>query len=104
MRLYTDIFGAIGNHIGKDLENMYPKVWKVWQDFHQDIIKKIMEVINYGMNSGEYNKLELGVIEECLRSTLLAVVNPEFLSRNKIFYGEAVETLGNLILYGLKKR
>ena len=104
MGLYTDTFGLIGNHIGKDLENMYPKVWDIWQKFHQDTIKNTIELIKNGMDSGEYNKLKLGVIEECLRVVFLAIVNPAFLSRNKIFYEEAVETLGRLILYGLKKR
>lgn len=34
LQLYADTFGTMVNHIGRDLQNMYPAVWKSRQDLY----------------------------------------------------------------------
>ena len=103
IRLYIDTFGVTVNHTGGDLQNMYPKVWNEWQKFHQGMIHKLMELIKIGVNEGIYRDLNFKIVEECLIMILSAVGSSVFLNRTKFSYIDVIETLEDLILYGLKK-
>ena len=103
-QLYADTFATLGNHIGRDLQSMYPEIWYVWQKFHRRTIHQVIELIKIGADEGLYRKLNLPVVEEILIALFAGLGSSEFLNRINFSYKEATETLGDLFLYGLKKR
>ena len=62
-----------------------------------------MELIKIGVNEGIYRDLNFKIVEECLIMILSAVGSSVFLNRTKFSYIDVIETLEDLILYGLKK-
>lgn len=104
LQLYADTFGIMGNHIGRDLQSMYPEVWDIWQEFHRRTIHKVIGLIKIDVDEELYRKVNLTVVEEILIVLFSAMGSSEFLNRINFSYKEAAETLGNLFLYGLKKR
>ena len=104
LQLYADTFGIMGNHIGRDLQSMYPDIWKSWQDFHRRTIHKVIELIKIGTDEGLYCKVNLSVVEEILIVLFDTLSSAEFLNRTNFSYKEVTDTLGDLILYGLKAR
>lgn len=104
LQLYANTFGVIGNHIGTDLQIMYPKVWDIWQEFHRLTIHKVIELIKSSADEGFYRNLNLNVVEELLVILFSSMGSSAFLNRTNFSYKEAVETIGDVVLYGLKKR
>ncbi len=104
LQLYADTLGIIGNHIGRDLQSMYPEVWDIWQEFHRRTIHKVIELIKVGVDEELYRKVNLTVVEEILIVLFSAMGSSAFLNRTNFSYKEAVETIGDVVLYGLKKR
>lgn len=104
MHLYTDAFGIMGSHIASDLQSFYPGIWEEWQSFQRETIRTVMDLIRDGIAAGVYRPVNLPVNEACLTAAVAAVSAPEFLRRNDIPYRDAVEAVGDLFLYGLKKR
>ena len=104
LQLYADTFGTMGNHIGRDLQSMYPDIWDSWQDFHRRTIHKVIELIKIDTDEGLYRNVNLSIVEEILTVLFKAVGSAEFLNRINFSYKETTDTLGDLVLYGLKAR
>lgn len=104
MHLYTDAFSVMGSHIASDLQSMYPAIWEEWRAFQRETVGTVIDLIRDGIATGVYRAVNLPVNEECLVAAIAAVSEPEFLRRNDILYRDAVEAVGDLFLYGLKKR
>lgn len=104
MQLYADTFGTMGNHIGRDLQSMYPDVWDSWQDFHRSAIHTVIELIKIGTDEGLFRNVNLSVVEEILTVLFETLGSAEFLNRTNFSYKEATDTVGDLVLYGLKTR
>ena len=104
LQLYADTFGTMGNHIGRDLQSMYPDVWQGWQDFHRRTIHTVIELIKIGTDEGLYRNVNLSVVEEILTVLFEALGSAEFLNRTHFSYKETTDTVGDLVLYGLKAR
>ena len=81
LQLYADTFGTMGNHIGRDLQSMYPDVWQGWQDFHRRTIHTVIELIKIGTDEGLYRNVNLSVVEESLTVLFEALGSSEFLNR-----------------------
>ena len=81
LQLYADTFGTMGNHIGRDLQSMYPDVWQGRQDFHRRTIHTVIELIKIGTDEGLYRNVNLSVVEEILTVLFEALGSAEFLNR-----------------------
>ena len=104
LQLYADTFGTMGNHIGRDLQSMYTDIWHGWQDFHRRTIHAVIELIKIGTNEGLYRNVNLSVVEEILTVLFETLGSAEFLNRTNFSYKETTDTVGDLVLYGLKSR
>lgn len=104
VHLYTDAFGIMGSHIASDLQGMYPKIWSQWQEFQRERVRTVMELIRAGIETGVYRPVSLPIAEASLTASIAAVSDPAFLHRHDVSYRDTIEALGDLILYGLKKR
>lgn len=83
---------------------MYPDVWDSWQDFHRRTIHKLIKLIKIGTDEGLYRNVNLSVGEEILTVLFETLGSAEFLSRTNFSYKETMDTVGDLVLYGLKAR
>ena len=104
MHLYTDAFGIMGSHIAGDLQSLYPEIWQEWQAFQRETIRTVMDLIRDGIAAGIYRPVHLFASEACLTAAIAAVSSPAFLRQSGMPYRDAVEAVGDLFLYGLKKR
>lgn len=109
LQLYANTFGVIGNHIGTDLQIMYPKVWDIWQEFHRLTIHKVIELIKSSADEGFYRNLNLNVIYIVMdfRELTLVGENADIRSHVEIFWVGGALTLMTfyaLLKYRLAKR
>lgn len=64
----------------------------------------MIELIKIGTNEGLYRNVNLSVVEEILTVLFETLGSAEFLNRTNFSYKETTDTVGDLVLYGLKSR
>lgn len=64
----------------------------------------MIELIKIGTDEGLFRNVNLSVIEEILTVLFETLGSAEFLNRTNFSYKEATDTVGDLVLYGLKSR
>lgn len=64
----------------------------------------MIELIKIGTDEELYRNVNLSVVEEILTVLFETLGSAEFLNRTNFSYKEATDTVGDLVLYGLKSR
>lgn len=64
----------------------------------------MIELIKIGTDEGLYRNVNLSVVEEILTVLFETLGSAEFLNRTNFSYKETTDTVGELVLYGLKSR
>jgi len=102
--LYTKIVGSLRISLYGDLFLFYEPQWKLWNDFQNERIEELLNLIRQGMEQGIYRETNLVVLKQCLLASLEAVSNSEFLAEHNLTSLQVIETLHLILFEGLKIR
>ncbi len=100
--LYTQMVGPLRVNLYGDLFLLYEEQWKLWNDFNNERIEELLNLIRQGMEQGIYRKVNLAVLKQCLLASSEAVTDSEFLAENNLTNLQVMETLHLILFEGLK--
>lgn len=101
---YTRMFNFLESGAYDDLKITYPKEWQRCEDFRRQKVEVLLTLLNEGMKSGEFRKINSAVLQHCLLLMSSILANTKFLSDNDLTYLQAINSMCDLMFYGLLKR
>ncbi len=79
----------------------YPPARAIWDRHTQDRMEGLRVLVERCVKSGIFRGIEPRLVAEVMAASLQRISSPEFLSRAKMSYREAVSELYGLLLHGL---
>lgn len=103
IELYVEIFRPYNNNIYKEIKLLYYAEWERWQQFQQENVDCLLQLLQDGINAGEFRQVNIRVVRQIVLTAAIAMTDYQFLQENNLTYYDALETLSDLIFNGLKK-
>ena len=100
---YTRMFNFLDNGAYDDLKNLYPNEWQLCENFRRQKLKTLLQIINEGMETGEFRKINSVVLQHCLLLMSSILADTKFLSENDLTYSQAINSMRDLVFHGLLK-
>ena len=85
----------------EDLQIMYPDEYERWQCFYTEKVADVMRLLEQGATDGIFRPVCLPVVQHCLYVSAVALADTQFLKQYDLTYQQAVETLEDVLFYGL---
>ena len=100
---YTRAFKLLGNGTYNDLQLNYHSEWLRCEKFRRQKIDVLLDLINSGMESGEFRQVNSAVLQHCLILMSSILMDTEFLNENNLTYPQAIDIMRDLVFHGLLK-
>lgn len=100
---YTRAFKMLGNGTYNDLQLNYHSEWLRCEKFRREKIDVLVDLINFGMKSGEFRQVNSAVLQHCLILMSSILADTEFLNENNLTYPQAIDIMRDLVFHGLLK-
>ena len=100
---YTRAFKLLGDGTYNDLQLNYHSEWLRCEKFRREKIDVLLELINSGMESGEFRQVNSAVLQHCLILMSSILMDTEFLNENNLTYPQAIDIMRDLVFHGLLK-
>jgi AcrR family transcriptional regulator len=104
IRLYTEAFKKFDKSIYADLRRDYETEWNRWAGFREKKISVFMEILQEGIDKGEFRTVNLDVMRQCLMVTSAALSEFDFLKNSNLTYSMALESLGDILFVGIERK
>ena len=101
---YSRIFNFLERGIYEDLRISFPEEWQCCEDFRCKKLDILIDLINEGITRNEFRLIDTSVLQYCLITMSAMLNDPKFLNDNDLTYSQAIESLRDLIFYGILKQ
>ena len=108
MERYLQVFTNIGQYLCGinqqfmvDISRFYPELFQKMNEVRAGRLAGFTGILESGMKSGDFKPLNCPVTAKAMIASIEAVLNPVFLSENRISTEEAVQTLKTIFLSGV---
>lgn len=102
--LFFHTFWYLPDAVNEDLEARYEDIWKEWDQYREARFDDMMALLKEGVDKGEYRKVNLPVVRQCVFSAARGLTNPDFLREMNMTGRDVLEILEDIMLKGLQKR
>lgn len=102
--LYFHTFWYLPDAVNEDLEARYEEIWKEWDQYREARFDDMMALLKEGVEKGEYRKVNLPVVRQCVFSAARGLTDPDFLRKTNMTGRDVLEILEDIMLKGLEKR
>lgn len=103
IQLYTDMVMPFSNAVFQDLRLLYEAQWQRWRAFQTAKIDEIISLLQAGIDQGLYRPINTDVMRYTLEHAVAALADVEFLNKHHLTYSEAIQSLSDILLNGIKK-
>ena len=90
--------------MNEDLEARYEDIWKEWDRYREARFDDMMALLKEGVDKGEYRKVNLPVVRQCVFYAARGLTDPDFLRKMNMTGRDVLELLEDIMLKGLEKR
>ncbi len=90
-------------HFLGDIKFELPDLWQQFADFRNEKISEIKKLIEDGIQKGKFRKVNAALALQVYLGGINQVINPEFLTREKISFSDAIEGVLNIWSTGIVK-
>lgn len=104
IKLYTAMVMPFSNAVFQDLQFLYEAQWKRWRDFQTAKIDEIIGFLQEGIATGLYRPINTDVLRYTLEHVVTALADVTFLNNHHLTYSEAIQSLSDILLYGIVKK
>ena len=102
--LFFHTFWYLPDTVNEDLEARYEDIWKEWDRYREARFDDMMALLKEGVEKGEYRKVNLPVVRQCVFSAARGLTDPDFLRKMNMTGRDVLELLEDIMLKGLEKR
>lgn len=95
--------GAIIQHMD-DLGRYYPDLWNRVNNYLDSTWDSVIYLIELGIKTGEIEKVDTVILKLMLNESLKKLLDYEFIAKNQVSFDSSIESMCNLVLYGIVKR
>ena len=85
----------------EDLRLLYPVEYDRWQEFYTEKVADVMQLLEQGVRDGIFRPVCLPVVQQCLYVSAVSLADTDFLKQYNLTHQQAVETLEDVLFYGL---
>ncbi len=101
-KFFVDFFQSIDENLLTDFLRHNPELWLTVDNFRKNVIESVWrELIIQGQDEGKIIKGNITIIVRSILSALRGVIDPKFLTENKISTNEAFEIVFLIIIGGI---
>lgn len=102
--LFFHTFWYLPDTVNEDLEARYEDIWKEWDRYREARFDDMMALLKEGVDKGEYRKVNLHVVRQCVFYAARGLTDPDFLRKMNMTGRDVLELLEDIMLKGLEKR
>lgn len=102
--LFFHTFWYLPDTVNEDLEARYEDIWKEWDRYREARFDDMMALLKEGVDKGEYRKVNLPVVRQCVFYAARGLTDPDFLRKMNMTGRDVLELLEDIMLKGLEKR
>lgn len=102
--LFFHTFWYLPDTVNEDLEARYEDIWKEWDRYREARFDDMMALLKEGVDKGEYRKVNLPVVRQCVFYAAQGLTDPDFLRKMNMTGRDVLELLEDIMLKGLEKR
>ncbi|MGN0954205.1 TetR/AcrR family transcriptional regulator [Dialister sp.] len=102
--LFFKTFWYLPDAVNEDLEMRYEDIWEEWQAYREAKFDDMMALLKEGVDKGEYRRVNLPVVRQCVFYAAQGLTNPDFLKEMNMTGKDVLELLEDIMLKGLEKR
>ena len=102
--LFFDTFWYLPDAVNEDLESRYEDIWKEWESYRESKFDDMVALLKEGVDKGEYRKVNLPVVRQCVFYAARGLTDPDFLRKMNMTGRDVLELLEDIMLKGLEKR
>jgi AcrR family transcriptional regulator len=102
LRVMPKVFGPLNSQsLYDDLRNHYPAEWQLVNDFREEQLNQMTELILQSIEANALRPVNLAVFKQIVTSTMDALFNFRFLEENNMTLADALASLADIIVCGL---
>ena len=94
--------GAIIRHMD-DLQRHYPDLWVKVNHYLDSTWDTVISLIELGIKNGELKNVDTVILKLMLNESLKKLFDYEFMVKNAVSFDSAIESITNIVLFGLIK-
>ena len=102
--LFFDTFWYLPDAVNEDLESRYEDIWKEWESYRESKFDDMVALLKEGVDKGEYRKVNLPVVRQCVFYAAQGLTDPAFLREMNMTGKDVLEILEDIMLKGLEKQ
>lgn len=102
--LFFETFWYLPDAVNEDLQNRYEDIWQEWNQYRESKFDDMMALLKEGVDRGEYRKVNLPVVRQCVFYAAQGLTDPEFLKEMNMTGKDVLELLEDIMLKGLEAR
>ena len=102
--LFFETFWYLPDAVNEDLQNRYEDIWQEWNGYRERKFDDMMALLKEGVDKGEYRRVNLPVVRQCVFYAAQGLTNPEFLKEMNMTGKDVLELLEDIMLKGLEAR
>lgn len=102
--LFFHTFWYLPDAVNEDLKARYEDIWQEWDRYREARFDDMISLLKEGVEKGEYRKVNLPVVRQCVFSAAQGLTNPDFLREMNMTGRDVLEILEDIMLKGLQKR
>lgn len=102
--LFFETFWYLPEGVNEDLMTHYRDIWQEWDTYRRGRLDDMIILLDEGVRKGEYRKVNLPVVRQCVFSAAEGLTDPLFLKENNMTGRDALEALEDIMLNGLKAK
>lgn len=102
--LFFDTFWYLPDAVNEDLESRYEDIWKEWESYRESKFDDMVALLKEGVDKGEYRKVNLPVVRQCVFYAAQGLTDPDFLREMNMTGKDVLEILEDIMLKGLEKQ
>lgn len=102
--LFFETFWYLPDAVNEDLQNRYEDIWQEWNQYRESKFDDMMALLKEGVDRGEYRKVNLPVVRQCVFYAAQGLTDPEFLKEMNMTGKDVLKLLEDIMLKGLEAR